>query len=149
MGESRGEDGCAAPEAEGEKRNRRRKLQQSCLCFSGAKTAWGSQRPVLEKLRVRETCRQVWGALTLLNRTLPNQNLLYRKLISCTLLNQETAKTYSAKPYSLLSRNLVNHNQESVKPYSAKQESAKTQVRNLLNLTFLNRNLLKQTIGIC
>ena len=38
----------AAPEAEAEGKKRKRKLQQhSCLCFSGAKTAWGNERSVL------------------------------------------------------------------------------------------------------
>ena len=51
------------------------------------------------------------GALTLLNHTLPSQNLLYRKELNCTLLNQETDKTEFTKPYS-------------AKPFSAKSESA-------------------------
>ena len=51
-----------------------------------------------------------WGAHTLLNRTLPSQNLLYRKELNRTLLNQETDKTEFTKPYS-------------AKPYSAKPVS--------------------------
>ena len=59
------------------------------------------------------------GMCTLLNRTLPSQNLLYRNQ-----LNQETAKPYLAKSYS------------------AKPESDKTRIWNLLNHTWPNRNLL-------
>ena len=52
------------------------------------------------------------GVLTLLNPTLPSQNLLYKKELNHTLLSQETDKTeftkpISAKPY------LANQFQES------------------------------------
>ena len=35
----------------------------------------------------------------LLNRTLPNQNVLYRKQVNRTLLKQESGKTDSPKPH--------------------------------------------------
>ena len=68
---------------------------------------------------------------TLLNCTLPDQNLLYRNQVNRTLLDQETAKPYLAKPDS------------------AKQEYGKSSFRHLLNHTLLNRNLMKQETGIC
>ena len=65
------------------------------------------------------------GMSTLLNCTLPSQNVLYRNKLNRTLINQKTAKPYSAKSYS-------------TKPYFAKQESTKSQIWNLLNRTLLN-----------
>ena len=71
------------------------------------------------------------GALTLLNRTLPSQNLLYRKELNPTLLNQETDITEFTKTYS-------------TELYSAKPVSG-------ICLTRIceNRTLLKQKSGIC
>ena len=62
------------------------------------------------------------GLLTLLNPTLPSQNLLYRKELNHTLLSQETDKTeftkpISAKSYSAMSESAV---QDRAKPYFAK-----------------------------
>ena len=68
---------------------------------------------------------------TMLNRILPNQHLLYKNLLNCTQLNQETSKSYLAKPYF------------------AMQESAKTRIRNVLSHTLLNRNLISHFVGIC
>ena len=47
--------------------------------------------------RVEWPQEKTGGMRTLLNRTLPSQNLLYRNRLNRTLLNQETAKPYLAK----------------------------------------------------
>ena len=86
-----------------------------------------------QRLAIITECAFVFSpaGYTLLIRTLPNQNLLYRNQVKRTLLNQETAKPYLAKPES------------------AKQEYGKSSFRNLLKNTLLNRNLIKQETGIC
>ena len=61
-------------------------------------------RADLLPLRIEDVCSSpTWydpEALTLLNRTLPSRNLLYRKELNRTLPNQETDKTESGKPHS-------------------------------------------------